>query len=221
MRYDTVPTPLSKRFRDILNRGVNATLRARGFRKTRCVFRAKCHHVSWLVNAQRSRWNNAKHLEFTLNCGIYIPGVVSRYNSTHEPIEPNLKDCCLSARVGLLGESRLDKWWLLTLSDSEQEADETIISELNGYLEHAILPFLTGFRSEVDVTEFLTAPSTAANRLISPQGMAQRHAYASLIYARLEDKVKAHEEIERAAEEANGTPIAPIIQSLRRSLLAK
>ena len=121
----------------------------------------------------------------------------------------------------MLDEARLDRWWKVTASDDPQDAvDERIAVEVRDHVESLLLPFLESFVSRADVATFLAAPPDAADKFVSPQAAAQRHAYASLIYVGQGNSAKAQTEIKQAIQEAAGSPIEEVVQKLRRRLFA-
>jgi len=115
----------------------------------------------------------------------------------------------------MLDDSKLDKWWKVTASDAPEDAvDEQISTEIHDWVENLLLPFLQRFGSSVEVAKFLEGLMDSTNSFISPQSLAQRHAYASLIHLRLGNAVKARSLIEKATREAKGTPIEEVIKRL-------
>ena len=91
---------LAKRISGILGSGLTPLLRAHEFRKCGQVYVSERGDVSWVVHVQRSRWNDETEAQFTINEGIYTPGVVGAYLGRPEPSALKLVDCCLSVRIG-------------------------------------------------------------------------------------------------------------------------
>lgn len=208
-----------QRIDGILAAGLTPLLRSRGFRKRGTLYVADHGEVSWLVDVQNSRWNANDEAQFTVNGGVYVPGVVSGYSLRPKPAVPKMVDCCLSVRIGMLDESRVDKWWKITPLDRPEEVvDEGIAIEVRRHVEFLLLPFLERFESAAAVAEFLERPTDRATGLVAPQSSPQRHAYASLIYSKLGNSAKARKEIEQAVREAEGTPIEGVIKRVRIDL---
>ncbi|MCB9869356.1 MAG: DUF4304 domain-containing protein [Planctomycetes bacterium] len=131
-------------------------LRSHGFRKEGSVYLAQYGEMALLVDIQKSRWNDEDDAKFTVNGGIYIPGIVSAYSGRPDPEKPKIADCSLSVRIGMLDELRLDKWWKVTSRDSRQDVvDEEIARELCDRVEMLLLPFLAKFESPAGVAEYL------------------------------------------------------------------
>ena len=211
----------AQRIAGILKGSLTPLLRSRGFRKEGSVYLALHGDTASLVDLQKSRWNDEDESRFTINGGIYIPGVVSAYSGRSDPERPKIVDCCLSVRIGMLEESRLDKWWKVTARDSSQDAvDEEIARELCDRVEHLLLPFFAKFESPTDVAKFLSGTMDTSSRFVAPQAPAQRHAYACLIYLKMGDSAKAHRAIEQALREAEGAPIEKVIKRLRDQVLS-
>ena len=214
-------SPFAQRVSAILRSGLTPLLRSHGFRKHGQVYVSERGDVLWIVDVQKSRWNDGTEAQFTINGGVYVPGVVSAYSRRPEPSIPKLVDCCLSVRIGMLDDSKLDKWWKVTASDAPEDAvDEQISTEIRDRVGNHLLPFLQRFESSVEVAEFLEGPMNSATCSVSPRSLAQRHAYASLIYLRLGNTAKARSEIDEAVREAEGTPIDEVIKRLRAHIFS-
>jgi hypothetical protein len=215
-------SPFARRLEEIVKGSLTPLLRSRGFRKEGSVYRLQRDSMTWLVDLQKSRWNDPQEAQFTLNGGVYIPGTVSVYTGRPEPEKPMIADCCLSVRVGMLDESRRDKWWKVTARDDPRAAlDESIAEDVCGHVGKLLLPFLERFRSVADVAEFLDGTADVPTKLFAPQAAAQRHAYASLIYLTMGDRTKAHREIEQAMCDAKGSPIEGVVERLREHVSSR
>ncbi len=213
-------TPLETRLAAVLRGPLARTLRSHQFRRRGSVFLSRRAEVVWIVDIQKSQWNDAGQLEFTVNGGVYVPGIVSGYLGRPEPRAPSLGHCCVSVRIGMLTASRLDRWWRLALSDLPGEIDERLAAEVSSVIESTLLPFLAQFVSLQSVAGFLSAPVDSANRLVSPQNPVQRRTFAALVFARIGDDAKAQAQIAQAALEARGTPIEAFVRRVAEGLLS-
>lgn len=74
----------SARFAEFLGSWVTPTLRSLGFKKRGMTYRKDLDECSWFANIQRSRWNSDGVTRFTLNIGVYVPGVFSTYSGLEE-----------------------------------------------------------------------------------------------------------------------------------------
>ncbi len=214
-------SPFAQRIDRILKSGLTPILRRYRFVKSGPVYRAKKADVVWLVDVQKSRWNDEREAQFTINGGVYITGVVAVYCRSAEPAKPKIEDCCLSVRIGQLLEEGIDKWWRVTASDEPEDVvDAEIGVDVRDRVERVLLPFLHRFGNSVEVAQFLEGPIDSTTSFVSPQSLAQRHAYASLIHLRLGNTARAYSEIEEAVREAEGTPIDEVIKRLRAHVLS-
>lgn len=198
---------LKQRLSRILKDGPTALLLPLGFRKEGLVYRMTHEEVAWIVDVQTSRWNDAHEVHFTINGGVYAPGVVSSYLRKADPTTPKLADCCISVRIGMLDQCKLDKWWIISTSDRvPDEVDARISAEMCNQVEELLLPFLARFTSLLEVAEFLGEPVVERTRFVAPQAAEQRYAYAGLLYSQLGERVRARAAIDRAMGEAKGKP---------------
>lgn len=211
---------LTRRVDGILGGELTTLLRERGFRKQGRLYVAESDTVTRLVEAQLSRWSDEDEARFSINGGVFVPGVVSAYSGREETINPKLLDCCLSVRIGMLDSTPSDKWWKITASDATPCAtDEQIGADIRNHMESTLLPFLARFESPSAVAAFLARPIEDATKYVFPRSAAQRHSYASLIYSLLGDTERARKEIDFAVHEAKGSPIEEIIEKLRRHIV--
>lgn len=206
---------LKQRITRVLKEGPSALLLPLSFRKEGCVYCAVHGDVTWIVDIQGSRWNDTEEAQVTINGGVYVPGVVSRYLRKADPVKPKLVDCCVSVRIGMLSKSKLDTWWTVAASDrAPDDMDTRISAEMRNQVNELLLPFLTKFKSLIDVAEFLDRPISADTHFVAPQAVEQRYAYAGLVYSRIGDNAKSCIAINQAIREAEGKPNEEFIRAL-------
>jgi len=121
------------------------------------------HQPIWMVEVQRGRWSNNEKVDFTLNCGVLIPGLIPIYTNRPESRQYTLTDCCIYTRVGMLHPDRLDKWWSLTSNDVAT-ADNDISNDLDQRIREGVMPFLRRFPSFQDAMLFLAGQQTNSSR---------------------------------------------------------
>ena len=200
---------MKARLKNIVARTVTPALKERGFKKAGDRF-VRGDAVVQLVDVQFSRWDNPNEASFTLNCGVWMSGVTSTYRNTAEPASPKLADCCISARVGMLTDSRLDVWWTVR-QDDPSELDESTERAVVTALSGAVLPFLRRFETAEAIAEFLSAPLTGPDRLLDPRAEVMRVAYATAAWATLGQAARRDECLARATALAKTGPVKDII----------
>jgi hypothetical protein len=214
-----VPSILDKRINEILKQSVTPVLKREGFGKKGLVYSSDRGPLCWLVDIQKSRWNDPSEARFTLNCGIYVRGVLTAYANRPDRASPRIEDCCISARVGLLAEEAIDVWWKLMADDDAEGSDSIIGDEVRERIERCLLPFLREFETVEQVAAFLDAPIAESNSLVSPQSEAQRHSYAAVLYSQLGEARRRDAALQAAESAAAGSPIEGIVTRLKERLL--
>jgi hypothetical protein len=203
---------LKDRASKILSEAATATLKTRGFKKRGKAYIRQTGRLGHMVDTQFSRWNDGKEVSFTLNCGIYIPGVTSTFSNSPEPNHPKLEDCCINVRVGGLTESKLDVWWKLSERDTP-ERDMEIREEICSTIERTMLPFLDRYQNEKAVAEFLSQQRIDADKYIWPRAEGLRLSYAAIIWHMLGVRDTCRECIERAVRESTNTPVDGVVNA--------
>jgi len=201
----------------ILKNQVTPFLKELGFKKNLLIYSRDVGELKWLIDIQKSRWNDESEAQFTLNFGVYVPGVLSTYANMPEPAKPKIEHCSCSARVGMLTSERKDKWWKLTSDDSQEVVDE-ISQDLLSKIREIAVPFLSKFNSSLEVAEFLSSELSKEHSQISPQTNAQRLAFSGIIYSKLGDKTKASRVLDDAVEASIKSPIETVVRNVRGSL---
>lgn len=201
----------------ILKNWVTPCLKKAGFNKQKVQYGQVRGDVIWLIDIQRSRWNDASQAQFTLNCGVHIPGVVSAYANKNEPTKPRIPDCCISSRIGMLTTEKKDLWWRLDFDDNGT-VDIQIGKDLLDKIERYIVPFLEKFDGRPEIAEFLSQPLAEDYRYISPQSHAQRLAYSAIVFSLLGDTGRANDVLKEAIDKASGAPIEAIVAGLAAKL---
>lgn len=173
------------RLSNILTLSVTNNLKPLGFRKHGNVYIKPLEELSWIITVQKSQWNSQNNSEFTLNCGIYVPRVVSIYSpaliNRPEPLIPKLTDCCVYCRVGMLTENRQDMWWQLN-EDIGKEKQQRISEDVSKHVIQNLRPFLQRFTSTSSVIHFLEAPRREQEKQVWPMNRVVSMAYLSILY---------------------------------------
>lgn len=208
---------LDNRLNAILKKEVTPLLKAPKFKKRRLNYAYGFDELCWLVNIQKSQWNDREESAFTVNCGVYIPGIVSVYANISEPTNPSIMHCACSARIGMLMPEKIDIWWTLTLGDSAS-VDEDIAQDIRCKIENVALPFLNKFKSSQSVADFLLSESGDKYKQVGPVAKTKRLAYSAIIYSRLNRHDEAKRILDIAIEASKDSPIEYIINQLSHKL---
>lgn len=190
-------------------------LAPRGFRKGGSVYRAQRDGAWWMVDVQESRWSAPGEVGFTLNGGVYVPGVLHLYARRPEPKTPAPADCCLVARVGMLTPERKDLWW--TLAADSDAGDDEAGAAAAAATERFLLPFLARVESAADAARLLEEAGPELKHVL-PMDRAIRLAYAGIIHHLLGDAPASRARLEAAARAGAGGPLEEHLQALRDRL---
>jgi Domain of unknown function (DUF4304) len=210
-------TPFDTRIASIAKESLTALLKPRGFRKRGSLYRYDLKELSWLIDVQKSRWNTQEAAEFTVNFGVFVPGVIATYGNRTEPDTPGIHHCCIYGRVGDLTPDHLDKWWKVNAHDALPGADQLISADIRQHVEQYILPFEEGFRTRRDVVEYLES-GYAKQPVFWPSNEVIRFAYLGILYHLLGEQTKCRSMLERAANTKTKTALDDHIQELRDRL---
>src|SRR5437867_543938 len=104
-------TPFDTRLASVVKSGLTDTLKQLGFRKRGVVYRQEVDGLQWLIDVQKSGFNSKEKASFTLNLGVFVPGLWALYSGRSEPAAPQVPDCCIYGRVGQLTPDKRDHWW--------------------------------------------------------------------------------------------------------------
>ncbi len=185
-------SPYEPRLQAILKTHITPFLKGQGFVRDSSLYYWKLDEVTRLLEIERSGFNDAVQASFTITCGIYVPGVISREMGREDPARPTQTDCPLRARLGSLAEDHLDTWWTLSMVDDEGQVDAEIGADIVKRLERDGLPFLQRFQTRLDVLDFLLAPREECTRQVLPQSEWQALVYASILSLLLGDRERSH-----------------------------
>jgi hypothetical protein len=211
-----MPSSPASRLSAILRGAVAPALKLAGFTRAGRSFERKLEDLSWVVDVQTSRWDSPPDKAFTLNCGVFVPRVVSAYTPRKEPVRPVLADCCITARLGHLSDKPGDMWWTLTSGDAP-ETDLGISTDVTRRVSSHALPFLRRFLSARDVLAYLEEPRPPGHEGVWPRADAERWAYIALLRDRLgRDAAAVADGWRRSLDAARGGPVWDHIQELAR-----
>lgn len=193
-------------------------LKEQGFKKSQLTFTRQLENIAFLIDIQKSRWNDKNEAQFTLNIGIYVPGVFSTYINNAEPTKVKIEHCTCYIRLGMLASNPKDIWWKLSQTDSF-EIDNQVNQELIEKLNDLVFPFFSKFESSLDVAKFLASDLGKEFNQLFPLSKAQRLAYSAIIYFKLGEKNKSNELFTIACNISRKSPIEEIINKLKLRVL--
>jgi hypothetical protein len=96
----------------IANGELGARLKAHGYRKKGRTFHRRSDESVCVVNVQASQSNVGSTGTFTINLGVYFPGIEEPLTGGAPSDPPREYDCTLRQRLGgLMPETGGDRWW--------------------------------------------------------------------------------------------------------------
>ena len=198
------------RVNEILRTSLSVLLESRGFEKQSALYVRRLDDILHMIEVQRSRWNDLQRQSFTLNCGVYVPGITSAFWNAPEPKQAKLTNCCVNIRVGMLKEPRHDIWWEVS-NDDRMEKDAQTRAEIVSIVTESALPFLSRFQTELEIARFLTEERTEADKFVEPRADVTSLVYAGLLWRRLGELNKCSMCIEEAKRRSRKTPLEAVV----------
>lgn len=213
---------LEQRFNSVIQKALTEPLALHGFRKRGRAFARQFDTLAWVIDVQRSRYNTREEITFTVNCGVYVPRVLNLYAGLPEPTNPTSTYCCIDARIGMLAEEPLDKWWTMR-GETQFSEDKHTADDVQERITIHALPFLECLPSTYEVAQFLEEPrdkTDRQNRQISPYTEAMAMGCAGILRLLRGEREAAINAFARAAQSAIGTPAEEHLRSLESRLLS-
>lgn len=210
----------NSRLKAIVEEHVSPVLSHSGFQKRKDVYQKELPNLAWIIDVQRSRWSDASEAQFTLNCGVFVPGVISTYTNRPERAQVDSVDCCIRTRIGLLSNQMRDKWWTLSKSDNFAIVDRENGAEVAKLLVECALPFLYRFETLDNVLRFLTIPRSPQDKSVWPQAVAVAYSYAAVIASKMNRANDVATALEMAMAASKGSPAEEFVIRLRERLTA-
>ena len=190
---------------------VHGSLAASGFTNIGSGFACRNDSVAWFASLQSATHDEAS---MTVNLGVYIPGLLNSYLKVDESNEISIPLCAVSARLGMLDSSSLDKWWDVdSLRENPAEAED-----LGSRLETQALPFFQRFPTIHAVANFLIAPRERKDRYVDPRSDVISQLYGGLALFESGDQAKAREVLNEVAASSASTPLSEVIPAFIRTL---
>lgn len=201
-------SPYEKRIQSILLNYVTPYLHERGFTRDKNCYSRKLDELTWVIEVERSGFNDPTQARFTANCSVFVPGVVSRYLGKEDPVRPSYPDSVLHSRLGWLAEDQLDTWWTLSIVDEASQVDAEIGGDIVERLRQDGLPFLQQFQTRTEVLDFLVEPRKESDRRIDPGEGTTSLVYASILSLLMGNEARSHALWDKAVKAAAKGPSA-------------
>ena len=190
---------LEKRFKLIINEWMKPYLKANHFNFKQRIFSRNHGELILLLDIQRSQWNANEKIEFVINFGVFVPGFWTTYSNRPEPKYPKVPDCCFDKRLKTDSEK---EWWIISgVDDSSKDAE--IGNQIRSLLEAKVVPFLSCFKSRLDVIRFFEKTTLKESGLSLPRNESIKAAYLAVLYFQLGEMEKSLERIEEAIKNQN------------------
>jgi hypothetical protein len=147
-------TDLNAILNDLIRNILWPSFKALGYKKSGNNFR---HYDTegWgkIVQFQKSQYNSAAELSFTVNVGLYLPEV--EYWLCGREAGPKFQEpaCVVRKRIGPLAGRQIDSWFKLTPSLDTTELFARLTDDFNQYVH----PYLTAINNKDDIYSVLVA----------------------------------------------------------------
>jgi hypothetical protein len=124
-----VASEIGKRIDAITRGALTARLKEHGYRKKGRTFHRHGDDATCVVNVQASLSNVGSTGSFTINLGVYFPGIEEPLTGGAPSDPPREVDCTLRRRLGgLMPDTRGDYWWSVS-STSDLDAISREVAE--------------------------------------------------------------------------------------------
>ena len=114
-----------------------------------------------MIDVYRNPLKTPHKSDFTLECGVYVPRLMSIYMNRSEPRRIDIGYCCIAARIGRLAEDGEDVWWDLLPEDDATAVDGNIGDDVSLRLQTDAMRFFGRFKTPQDVLTFTGETSIA------------------------------------------------------------
>jgi hypothetical protein len=172
--------------------------------------------IAWVVDIQRSQWDTTEKVTFTINIGIYVPGLMSTYGGMREPEHPQSSDCCVSVRIGKLLSNK-DLWWEISNNDTTERIDD-LAAQVTDAIANYALPYLTNINGIADlIILFRTAVDGESVQGVINNSFVST-AYLGILYSLIHDHSSCCKYIAKSLEQAGSKPGSQTVQQLSKIL---
>ncbi len=205
-----------KRAAAIIKKWLTPTLQARGFTKKGRVYIRILPDVMHLMDIQQSDSNKKTAVSYTLNIGVYVPGVGATAFHGPTPTKFTAATGIIHARPGLLVDRRFDTWWDVTSGEDPTKDDDVGRNMLAIVEEGAFLHFFDRFMNKKALAEFLENPRPKRYQTIFPLVDSRWYVFAGLIWDQLGDYDRCRACMAKAVEAAKGKRLEANMEKFAR-----
>lgn len=106
-------------------------LKKQGFDKKGNNFYKKLHKNYGIINFQKSQDSTNDYLKFTINFGVYSDNLGQTFDFAYDESKlPDVWSCHWQARIGQFMPGSPDHWWSIKASDSLDNINSVVISDV-------------------------------------------------------------------------------------------
>ena len=212
-------TSCQSRLKSIQLRLLHESLRKLGYSKHGNLYAYRESKLVRVIDLNKSTISSKSEIDFTFDCGVYIPGVIAFYCSKSDSQLSQITDCCIHGRLGLLNEDRRNKWWTIQEDDDDASAaDDKVVADITRRLEMDAIPFLNRFRDPEHVIQFLSLPRIGNAARVWPQSDAISFCLAAIVASLHGTPAQAEELIKAAIVKSRKTPVEEVVESVGKRL---
>lgn len=115
---------------EIINH-ITPFLKKEGFEKKGNNFYKKLHKNYGIINFQKSQDSSNDYLKFTINFGVYSDNLGQTFDFAYDESKlPDVWSCHWLARIGQFMPASPDHWWSINSSDSLDNINSVVISNI-------------------------------------------------------------------------------------------
>lgn len=210
---------LKVELKSLVKNSITPLLKSYGFKKNGDTYIKNMKNIVWVIDIQKSRWNDENELQFTFNCGIYFSALAFIYSNTPNSSIPRIAGCCIHSRIEMLSKSKLDKWWSLQQEISPGQ-NTVIIQEVEACIQSLVIPFLEKFNSINDILDFLKNERPVCYRSVYPQSKELCMIYIAIIYSLLGQQNKSFALLNEFIEDFPKSQLTSLIPAIKNRICA-
>jgi hypothetical protein len=153
---------LDAAFKSIMKAAVRQPLAAHGFRTHRQGVKRSIGGVVQVVLPYRFPWSSGDSTEFTVEFGVFVPGLWWVIGGQEIESGPTIGSCAISDRLGDLGPDRIDRSRTLTLATLDQDVAREI-ADISLRVARDLVPWFDGLADLRRVAAALAAGQRGAH----------------------------------------------------------